>query len=149
MTTKTKDIKPKFAVGEKVKWGKRKEVFEVHRQNRTDVEIVGKNHGAYIVQDWELTKVPKRAVKKVEVCDKWTYYNNCDPGYEHTKNCESCRKRAENYKAEEMNDTARNIRNWRKEEKKDGCNWYLVMALALGCLLVLAWGTGIERAAGM
>lgn len=37
----------------------------------------------------------------------------------------------------------------REIKVEEKVNWYLIIALALGCLLVLAWGTGIERAVGM
>ena len=57
-------MKNLFKIGDKVKWGKRKGIFTVERLEEVDVVIVDQNRWEYPVSPSELTKVPKRAVKK-------------------------------------------------------------------------------------
>lgn len=60
----------KIKTGDKVKWGKRKGIFTVERLEEVDVVIVDQNRWEYPVSPSELTKVPKRAVKKVAIKPK-------------------------------------------------------------------------------
>lgn len=130
MKTTTKDIK--FKVGDKVKWGKRKEEYCVYKNGKYGVHIFkGNEEVCTIVLASELTKVPKRAVKKEK---KPVFIDLGDNIVEPIE--------------DDVMDNAKNIRNWRPVKKYEWPNVYTLWVLVVLCLAVVAYGEGLSRAAG-
>lgn len=140
-----------FVVGDKVKWGKRKGVYKIMgcSQINTNNYYVSNGGDESMVHFSKLTKVPKRAVKKgAPLCNKTGSHPISECGSDGGKDVFfHVYNEIDVPQLPKVDMTFPLFETEKQKEEK--VNWYLIIALALGCLLVLAWGTGIERAVGI
>lgn len=138
----------KIKTGDKVKWGKRKGIFTVERLEEVDVVIVDQNRWEYPVSPSELTKVPKRAVKKTmqEICDQ----NEISLEQERKtmlENVPKLRKVGIDYGHEDLVDSVAYL--WASaRNKKEVNNWpngYTLAFVLAGILFVIAYCVGMAN----